>query len=122
MVVLAEHRRRQAAERLAAGAMWEDHDLVFTTPLGAPLHPCTVSATFRRLLPAAGLPRIRVHDLRHTAATLMLKWGEHPKVVQEMLGHSTISITLDLYSHTVPAMHREAARTFGRLFRADPAR
>jgi integrase len=58
---------------------------------------------------------VRLHDLRHTAATLMLAWGQHPKVVQEMLGHSTISITLDLYSHGAPAMHRAAAQEFNRL-------
>jgi integrase len=64
----------------------------------------------------AQLPKVRVHDLRHTAATLLLQWGQHPKVVQEMLGHSTIAITMDLYSHVAPALHREAVSRFSRLF------
>jgi integrase len=117
--ILSAHRRRQAAELQVAGADWDDRGLVFTTPTGEPLHPRNVGDTFRRLLPRIGLPRVRLHDLRHTAATLLLSWGQHPKVVQEMLGHSTIAITLDLYSHVVPGMHREAARQFGRLFRSE---
>ena len=64
--------------------------------------------SFRPLLEKAGLPRIRFHDLRHTAATLMMGRGVHPKVVSEMLGHSQVSITLDLYSHVTPTMQREA--------------
>lgn len=67
------------------------------------------------VLQGAGVPRIRFHDLRHTAATLLLEQGEHPKVVQEMLGHSQIGLTLDTYSHVTPGMHRKAADTFDRL-------
>lgn len=119
--VLAAQRKRQLAERLAMGGAWQEQGFVFTHEDGTPLHPRWVGDTFRRLLPRLGLPRVRVHDLRHTAATLRLQWGTHPKVVQEMLGHSTIAITLDLYSHVVPGMHRQAAKQFGRLFEALPA-
>lgn len=68
--------------------------------------------SFTRTLKAAGLPRMRFHDLRHTAATLLLGRGVHPKVVSEMLGHATIAITLDLYSHVIPTMQRETAGVF----------
>ena len=74
-----------------------------------------MSRSFRPLLTRAGLPRIRFHDLRHTAATLLLGRGVHPKIVSEMLGHSQASITLDVYSHVTPTMHEEAARTFDAL-------
>ena len=72
---------------------------------------------FYRLLDKAGLPRIRFHDLRHTAASLMLSRGVHPKIVSEMLGHSTIAITLDLYSHVTPTMQRQAADAMDELMR-----
>ena len=70
---------------------------------------------FRRMLDRAGLPRVRFHDLRHTAATLMLARGVHPKIANEMLGHATIAITLDLYSHVTETMQRDAADTLDRL-------
>jgi integrase len=73
---------------------------------------------FRRLLTKAGLPPVRFHDLRHTAATLMLGRGVHPKIVSEMLGHSTVSITLDLYSHVSETMQREAVLVMDDLLRS----
>ncbi len=82
---------------------------VFDRGDGEPLDPDGVTGTFERLSRVAGLPRIGLHDLRHTAATLMLANGENPKVVQERLGHSWISITLDLYSHVVPTLQDAAA-------------
>ncbi len=83
---------------------------MFTSPEGAWVRANNLRRReFRRVLERAGLPRIRFHDLRHTAATLMLAQGVHPKVVQEALGHSQISITLDTYSHVLPTMQREAA-------------
>lgn len=118
LAILREHRKLQAERRLAAGPAWADGGLVFATDLGEPLNPLKIGSYLDSALKQAGLPRIRVHDLRHTAATLLLQWGTHPKVVQEMLGHSTIAITLDLYSHVIPAMHRDAAHQFGRLFSA----
>jgi integrase len=81
---------------------------VFTAKAGKPLHGTTVNSRLQKALLTAGLPRMRVHDLRHTAATTLLARGETPKVVSEMLGHSSVSITLDLYGHVTPRMHREA--------------
>ncbi len=107
---LRAHRRAQLEERLALGGDWPDHDLVFTREDGEPLHPDRFSRDwFRQHVRAAGLRRIRFHDLRHTHATLALQAGVHPKVVSDRLGHSTVSITLDTYSHAVPAMQEEAA-------------
>ena len=109
---LRQQRQLQAAERLAAGPVWEaDNDLVFRSVTGGPENPDVVSHRFKQLVAEAGLPRIRLHDLRHTNATLSLKAGVHPKVVSERLGHSTIAITLDLYSHVTPGISREAAAT-----------
>ena len=113
---LRDHRRRQAKERLAAGSDWNDLDLVFANEVGNPINVSNlVPRSFRPLLKRAGLPALRFHDLRHTAASLLLEQGEHPKVVQEMLGHSQVGVTLDLYSHVTPTMHRKAADTFDRL-------
>jgi integrase len=108
---LRRHRVAQAAERLQAGPTWEDNQLVFCDLLGRPLAAeWMVRRGFRPLLRKAELPVIRFHDLRHTAATLMLSRGIHPKVVAEMLGHTTVAVTLDIYSHVTPDMQREAAR------------
>ena len=113
---LRRHRVRQAQERLAAGERWVDLDLVFPNEVGNPINVSNlIPRSFHPLLEKAGVPRIRFHDLRHTAATLLLEQGEHPKVVQEMLGHSQIGLTLDTYSHVTPGMHRKAADTFDRL-------
>lgn len=117
---LIAHRDRQQAERQQAGPLWVATDLVFTTPTGQPLAPEAVTRAFHRLTARLGLPRLRVHDLRHTAASLLLQWGTHPKVVQELLGHTSIGITLDLYSHVVPALHHEAAQKFHQLFAGPP--
>jgi len=112
---LREHRRAQAAERLLMGAGWRDHDLVFAKVDGSPLHPERFSREFTRRLARLGLPPIRLHDLRHGWATMALAAGVHPKVVQERLGHASISITLDTYSHVSPALHGEAAETVAAL-------
>ncbi len=111
VVALRRHRTSQAAERLQAGPAWLDTQLVFCDHLGRPLSAeWVVRRAFRPLLRRAELPAIRFHDLRHTAATLMLGRGIHPKVVAEMLGHATVAVTLDIYSHVTPDMQREAAR------------
>jgi integrase len=104
-------RKHQTVERLAWGPAWTDSGLVFTREDGRPLHPREVTRAFTRHVLAAGLPVIRLHDLRHTHATLALAAGVHPKVVQERLGHANIAITLDTYSHAVPALEREQLRT-----------
>jgi integrase len=105
------HRARQAEERLAVGPAWEGtHDLVSLDVTGRPLSGIQLTrAAFYSLLQRAGLPHIRFHDLRHTAATLLLGRGVNPKIVSEMLGHATIAITLDIYSHVLPTMQQSAA-------------
>lgn len=118
---LLRHRTAQIAERLAAGHFWKDMDLVFTNRTGGFLRVNDLYMAYRRVLDRAGLPRLRFHDLRHTAATLMLSRGVHPKVASEMLGHSTIAITLDLYSHVTETMQREAARAVDAALRSGPA-
>jgi integrase len=112
---LQEHRRRQAEERLRLGTEWEDQGLVFPNVTGGPQDPGTMSTRFKDVLTRLDLPAVRFHDLRHTAASLLLSAGTHPKVVSEMLGHSTIVLTLDTYSHVIPVMHSEAADTMERL-------
>jgi integrase len=116
--VLREHRTRQLEQRLSAGPLWHDQDLVFCGTAGKPLDPSTETGQFSDTLKRAGLPHVRFHDLRHTAATLLLAQGTHPKVVSEMLGHGTIALTLDTYSHLVPALHEQAAATMDALFGA----
>ncbi len=116
---LRRHRVAQAAERLRAGAGWEDNDLVFANEVGRPIAAGNLlRRSFEPLLKSAGLPRIRFHDLRHTSATLLLGQGVHPKIVSEMLGHSKITTTLDLYSHVTPTMQREAVRAFDAILTA----
>ncbi len=107
---LRAHRTRQVEERLLVGAAWEKLDLVFPNTLGRPLDGTNLLRYwFYPLLKRAGLPRIRFHDLRHTAATLLLARGINPKVVSEMLGHSHVSVTLGIYSHVMPHMQQQAA-------------
>jgi integrase len=108
---LRRHKAAQNAERLALGEAWLDRGLVFCNERGDYLNDSHLRRrSFLPLLERAGLPRtFRFHDLRHSAASLLLGMGTHPKIVSEMLGHSTISITLDLYSHVTPTMGREAA-------------
>ena len=103
--VLKRHRAAQSAERLQLGGMWQDRGLVFPNPTGGFLSPDVLtSEPLKRPLQRAGLPSIRFHDLRHTCATILLSRGVHAKFVQELLGHATISITLDTYSHVLPGM------------------
>jgi integrase len=108
----------QKTDRLAAGVdFWEDWGLVFTTRFGTPLSPRNDYRDFRRLVGAAGLRRVRLHDLRHTAASPIFAQGVSPGVVMEILGHSQISVTMNTYSHVTPASSREAvARVEGLLF------
>jgi len=109
VAVLRSVRAGQAQERLLCGSGYVDHDLVFAHPDGRPLHPERFSRTFGEQVARHGLPRLSVHGLRHSWATLALQAGVHPKVVQERLGHSTIGITLDVYSHVLPSMETDAA-------------
>jgi integrase len=115
VAVLRRHRARQLQERMAWGEAWQDTGLVFTREDGDGLHPHTVSQAFDRRVRNSDLPVIRFHDLRHTHATLMLGADVHPKVVQERLGHASIQITLDTYSHVMPGMQADAAVKLGEL-------
>jgi integrase len=91
--------------------LYTDQDLVFASGIGTPLNRHNVNGrSFKPLLVRAGLPDIRFHDLRHTCATLLLGKGVHPKFVQELLGHATVAITLDTYSHVLPNMGDQASR------------
>jgi integrase len=120
IAVLRAHRRRQATERLAFGAGYRDHGRVFSRPDGEPLNPDAVSIQFKRRAARLGLPLVRFHDLRHGWATMALEAGEHPKVVAEQLGHASVRVTLDTYSHVTPGVQREAvARVASRFL--DPA-
>lgn len=107
--ILRSHRVSQSKQRLALGSDYADRDLVFANALGQPLDGTAVTKRFQQRAQSAGLGHLRFHDLRHTAATLMLSAGTHPKVVSERLGHATINITLDTYSHVLPDMQHEAA-------------
>lgn len=109
VTALRAHRVQQQKERLLAGSRWRNSGLVFTTAIGTPLDDRNIRKEFMALLTKAGLPRVRLHDLRHTCASLLLAQGVHPRVVMEILGHSQISLTLDTYSHVLPALEREAA-------------
>ncbi len=119
LAVLLDHRRAQEADRREAGVQWGEHDLVFSSPIGRPIDMTFLSLIFHRSLKRADLPPHRIHDLRHTAATHLLSRGVHPKIVQELLGHSTIAITLDTYSHVLPALAREASLHMSSLVRTD---
>ena len=107
---LRSHRMRQLEEQLRAGSKWQDNALVFATGKAAPIETQNVANRyFKPLLKRAGLPDIRWHDLLHTCATLLLSRGTHPKLVQHLLGHASIQLTLDRYSHWIPSMGRHAA-------------
>ncbi len=108
---LRDHRRRQLEERMFVGAGYEDLGLVFCRPDGSMLRPDWVSRRFAKIRDDAGLRRITLRDLRHVWATLALESGIHPKVVQERLGHSSITMTMDRYSHVIEGLDREAADT-----------
>ncbi len=103
------HRRKQNEERLKLGVAWQNHDLVFPSEVGTPSTHSNITQVFKRVLKNAKLrTSLRLYDLRHTHATLLLKAGVHPKIVSERLGHSTIALTLDVYSHVLPSMQAEA--------------
>lgn len=116
VAALQSHRARQLADQLRWGPGYEDHGLVFSLPNGQPLHPDRLTQRFRELCKDAGLPYIKLHGLRHSWATAALRGGVHPKVVQERLGHSSITITMDTYSHAIPSMQEDAAEHVANLF------
>jgi integrase len=108
---LRAHLERQLRDMEILGDHYQDQGLIFTTDTGAPINPSNLrQRSFTPLLKRAGLPHMRFHDLRHTCATLLLSRGVHPKFVQELLGHATIAITLDTYSHVIPSMGDATAK------------
>jgi integrase len=115
-LLLRECYEKQEQERAKLGICLTDDDLVFSTLEGKPLRPNTVTYAWTRLANRAGIKVIRFHDARHTHASLMLKQSVHPKIVQERLGHSSIQITLDTYSHVAPGLQQSAAESFDKLF------
>ena len=114
---LTSHKARQAEERLAVGSQWVDLDLVFPTELGTPHRRENITTRhLKPILEAAGLPpNFRLYDLRHSCATLLLAGNTNPKIVSERLGHASVTLTLDTYSHVTPTMQAEASRTLDRL-------
>ena len=116
---LKQHRERQDEERLTSGVSWHDQDLVFTNTHGGYVEPAHLNVWFTKLLKEAGLPHIRFHDLRHGVATFLLNLGVPAKVIQELLGHSQISMTMDTYSHVLPSMHQEAMSKMDWVFGVD---
>jgi integrase len=116
---LKAHRSRQEQAKAQAGEKWREHHLVFCTAVGNYLHAEIVRRHFHDLLKKAGLPPMRFHDLRHSAATILLIMGVHSKVVQELLGHSTITMTIDTYSHLLPSLQQEAVEKMNDVFRSD---
>jgi len=113
---LTHQREDQARRRAELGDKWQETDLVVDAGDGGAVSPVNLSSVWPRFLRRSGLPHVRFHDLRHGHATLMLMQGVHPKVVSERLGHSSIGITLDTYSHVLPGMQAEAAQAFDELF------
>ena len=107
---LRDHYARQEQERITAGSLWRGSPCVFTTPIGSPVDPRNDFREFKKLLDRGGLPSVRLHDLRHTAASLLLAQNVPARVVMEILGHSQIALTMNTYSHVAPEVSREAAR------------
>jgi integrase len=117
---LVKHRMQQEQDRILAGTRWQDTGFVFTTRIGTPIEPDNLDRAFSAILRAAKLPRIQIHDLRHTAATLLLAQGVHPRVVMELLGHSQIAVTMNTYSHVVPALRKDAAEKMDAILALAP--
>ena len=113
IAALRTHQARQAEEREIVGDEWVESDFVFTAWKGTPLDTRNVLRHFQNLLKRLGLPHRRVHDLRHTRASLLLYQGVHLRVVMEILGHSRISLTMNTYSHVIPALNQDAAEKLG---------
>jgi integrase len=114
--VLRDHQEKQALDRAMAGVPLKDDDYVFCNLEGNPLLPNTVTHAWIKLVQRIDIKPIRLHDARHSHASLLLKQGVHPKVVQERLGHASIQVTLDIYSHVTPGLQEAAAVRFDQAF------
>lgn len=115
IAALKEHKCAQNERRLAHADLWQDNDLVFCTDLGYSINPDNIAADFRRLVRIADVPRIRVHDLRHTYVTLALQAGVNIRVISELIGHSNVKITLSVYAHVMPEQRTEGVQKMGAL-------
>lgn len=114
---LKQHQEHQKELREKAGSHWRETGIVFCNIYGGYYEPSNLHDAYKKLLKSAELPNIRFHDLRHSAATILLSMGIHPKIVQELLGHSNISMTMDIYSHVLPSMQQEAMDKLDDLFK-----
>ena len=121
LTALRDHQQEQAKEQITAGSLWRGSPCVFTTPVGTPIDPRNDYREFKKLLARAELPSVRLHDLRHTAASLLLAQGFPARVVMEILGHSAIALTMNTYSHIAPEVSREAAERMARMLWHDAA-
>ncbi|HLK75218.1 MAG TPA: site-specific integrase, partial [Streptosporangiaceae bacterium] len=115
---LQEHKKRQDAERQALGEAWRDHGLVFASSIGTPVEPRNVNRRWDELRRRAGLDWLRLHDLRHGCATLLLAKGVPDRVIMEVLGHAEIGVTMNTYAHVLPVLRQEAADAIDELFGA----
>ena len=120
-LLLKDYRDRIALEKAVKGKMLNEDDLLFTRDNGKPIRPNTLTYAWKILVATCGLKKIRLHDARHSHASLLLAQGVHPKIVQERLGHATIAMTLDTYSHVAPGLQEKAAAQFDNLFKAKTA-
>ena len=118
--LLQEYKAAQESLWLSTGRILAGADLVFAQADGSLPDPASITRSFAGILKNAGLPHIQIHDLRHTHATLLLQGGVHPKVVSERLGHSSVAITLDIYSHVLPGLQEAAADSFDRILGGEP--
>jgi integrase len=118
-IPLHEHKARQTGERMIAADDWQDEDLLFAQPNGRPIYKKADYDAWRTLLKSAGVRHVRLHDGRHTAATLLLSEGVHPRVVMELLGHAQMRTAMDMYSHVMPALAPEAADRMAAVLLAD---
>jgi len=114
-LLLQDYKDKQTAQRATEGTQLSKDDLIFSDVEGKPLLPNTVTHAWVKLVRRAGLKGVRLHDCRHSHASIMLKQGTHPKVVQERLGHASIQVTIDIYSHVAPGIQKAAAENFDKL-------
>jgi integrase len=116
ITALRQHKARLLQEQLLAGTRWKDHGLVFPTSVGTPISPRNLYRSFQALLDRAEVPRMRFHDLRHSCATLLAVQGVPPRVAMEILGHSNIHTTMQIYTHVLDDGKRDALTALDRLF------
>jgi integrase len=114
---LRQHRETQTRERAEAGEQWNDHGLVFTTTHGTPIGARNLVRHFKLMLGRTGLPDVRFHDLRDSCATLLITLGVHPRIIMEILRHTQISTTMNLYGHVIPEVNRSALNSLGDLLK-----